>query len=421
MSTPDRRFPIALTLAAIALLALIATARAAAGTLGARAESDAPADALDLPYTLAVSPASEVYIGLMTDTAQDVIARFTNEGRLLGRWSIANPSFTNPAIGGLAVGGDGMVYATLKDTGQVQGFTPDLTPSTINVWEAAGLKPPVATGLLGRAMGGAVYTLVAPGTQAPDVVRYNPRGSEISRWQVEHSAYDLAVGSSAAGPDGLVYVVDGGAIAVGGGHVVRYTPDGQRVDAWDLPGAIRGIGTSADGRVHVAVAPYRSPTTTGTIYLYDPEGTALGRCELPGGPVDLAVDPQSGDIYVIVEARARTRGVLRLNADCSLLDTWDPILLSGLVTRTPAPPGTPSSTATPTATGGATPTSTVAITSTVASTAPASTPTGPPPSATREPTDLPTATPTPGEVYLPWVDGAPGSGIHQSPRRVSGR
>jgi hypothetical protein len=285
-----------------------------------------PADAPDWPVAIAVARDSDVYVAFGSDTVTGVIWRFTPDGRVVDRWSA--PS--GERIGGLDKALNGGVYASrLSATGDaVVHSQPD--GSEASRWPVEGLQSGLGTGPLGRVLASSVYVLREDQLGARHVVRFGPTGAEMTSWQVHFSAYDVSVDPWSA-PEGIVHVVQLNAISPGFSTVVRYQPDGTRVNEWALLGEAHGIDSKPLGGIVVAVLPELGQS--GRLYAFEPDGSSRLLCDLPGRPVDLGVAP-SGEIYVIVDL-----DVYRYTATCELIDHWTHPYPVGTGTLTPTSTG----------------------------------------------------------------------------------
>lgn len=288
-----------LTLAAIGLTAV--------GPAGSALTS--PRDALDWPVRLGVSPASQVYVALNTDTVTGNVVQFSASlGQVVRRWSL--PEY----IDDLAVAADGRVYVLLDGANRVERFAGDGSPE--GGWPLLEEGLTLATGSLGRSLGGSLYLLgLSPVSgDAPQVTRFDPGGGELSRFSAAASAQDITTGSAPDAPDGVVHVVDDSQSAQSGrSRVAGYLPDGSFRKSVFMRGAVYGLGVDNQGTLSVAVAP--AGLLERWVDRFASDGTALGGWRLPDGEVlDLAVDPRLGDVYVILDD-----DVLRYAADGTLL------------------------------------------------------------------------------------------------------
>lgn len=320
---------------------------------------NAPRDALDWPVRLGVSPASQVYVAMNTDTVTGMVVQVSASlGQVVRRWPLPE------SIDDLAVAADGRVYVLLDGVNRVERFAGDGSPD--GGWALAAEGFTLATGSLGRSLSGSVYLLgQSPiAVDPPQVTRFSPTGGELARFPVATSAQDITAGPASDAPDGVVYVVDDSQSAgTGRSRVAGYLPDGGPRPATPMRGAVYGLGTDSQGTLSVAVAP--AGLLERWVDRFASDGSAVGGWRLPDGDVlDLAVDPRLGDVYVIVDD-----DVLRYGSDGTLL---------GLLTREqlnlgPAiPTATASASVSPTAapaTPMATPVVTLTATATVTGTA----------------------------------------------------
>jgi hypothetical protein len=362
----------------VAALLMAVLALATSVMAGPRSAA-APADALDWPERLSVGPANDVAIDMQTDGLGAMVVRVAPDGGLLARWANDGPAID------IAAGVDGMIYTVMYKSNRVYKYAPDGT--RLAMWQERNPLA-VAAGPYGEAAGGAVYVLAweqgigEPPRGPPEVTRYTAEGRQLGRWAAAANAYDLVVVPTDGAPDGTVAIAEGDPLGGGTSVLARFALDGTLLGRSPLTAAAIGLGANADGDVYTVLK--QKDTAAGFISAYrDGQPTGTG-WRLPAGePKDLAVDPTSGDVYVIVDDY-----ILRYAGQGTLLGRITREQLNGLGGT--ATPGTP----TPPTPATAVPTPTIPATVTGMPTPATAAPTSTPPGATVPPT-------APRPAYLP--------------------
>jgi hypothetical protein len=340
------------------MLAALGVCGVAVGVVASRAQ----ADAIDVPTYVDVTSAGDVLVGFQTDVVDyGIVRRLSPAGAVLAAWSVSG------AVGGVAWDRASGVMVNLSEADRVEAF--DTSGAPAGGWTLEGLLPDLAVGVTGRSLLPSTYVL-ADGEERTEVVRVSAGGGRMTSWPVVGTPYELAW-SPTGGAEGTVQVAVVDHSTPAGAIIVSYGADGTELAEWSVNGEIRGLDFDAHGRSHVGILPERS--LYGWLGWYE-DGDLVGRCALPGYPVDVAADPAAGS-WVIVLIREGADGVPRSAAapvgpvqlgnehallhvleDCTIAATWSNAqLVGGVVTPTPSRTE-PSPSATPSNAPGTTPT-----------------------------------------------------------------
>jgi len=193
---------------------------------------------------------------------------------------------------------------TLPDlwvTGVVSGVCRGLNNDIIVVtqgFQTGGLASPEGVG--GAIISGPGIRTPSASTSSPPVIEFNSNGNVVRSWG---SKALVATGQPFAGQNAILpngihgCTVDGqGNVWVAGtadGVVQKYSPDGSQM-LLQIGTKFRCDNGTNGGQINCTGAGGGNVAQTGTIY---PAGTAPQNVLL-NGPMDVAIDPTNGDIYV---------------------------------------------------------------------------------------------------------------------------
>ena len=275
-----------------------------------------------IDYDLAIDGQGNVYVA---DTDNSRIQVFGPTGNYITQWPTANQDFA------IAVNQAGTtVYAA--ENSEVQAFSYNGTTGTLITSWSTGVGGGAFTGLRGVALDslGNVYT-----AEAKRVQKFTSTGSYILSWTGDGGSDSFAsLSAIAVGPGNYVYVTDGN--GSGFGVVEKFDSSGNLITSWnDIL-----INGESLGPVGLATDP-----STGDVYVADgqqhliekfsPNGQFICSFGLPQNLSEimgLGIGP-NGDIYV---ADAFNNRVVVFAC------------VTGSVTPTPSPTPSPTQTTTPT-------------------------------------------------------------------------
>jgi tripartite motif-containing protein 71 len=193
-------------------------------------------------WGIAVGPDGKVYV---SDRDTHRIQYFTPDGSFLGKWGIfgrENGKLIRPC--GITVGPDGTVYVADEGNERVQRFT--ATGSFLGNWGRIGFGPGefyYPHDVAFSATKNRVY--VVDGSTRQDVQYFTPTGSFLGRWKLPFE-YPRYITVSPAGP---VYLTD-----TAGHHVWSYSGSGSLLGSWGSEGwgqgqfdRPRGLSVSVTG------------------------------------------------------------------------------------------------------------------------------------------------------------------------------
>lgn len=230
---------------------------------------------------------------------------------LLGVWGTSGSApgqFHRPT--GVNVGPDGSVYVVDRGNHRVQAFTAG--GAFVTQWGSDGTDPSSLSDPIHIAVdrnGHAFVTEFWAHSNSQTLFQvFTTTGSYIASWVPFGSGSGVGSFGSpfgvAIGPDGRVFIADGGRLYV-------YANDGAYLTNWPVIG--RGLAVDPGGTVYVM------DTGCGCVRKFTESGTQI--TSWPSGALDLAVDAL-GNVYTADMAKSR---IVVYDSNGALLATWGTI------------------------------------------------------------------------------------------------